>query len=148
MKVYKVIIAFLIGVVSVLSCDADKLELSNPNELDPSTYFKSAAQVQAAVNACYANLQTTGLYSRVMFFGYDNMAYENSGNSQLESDKRQYLDYSFDPSHGAIGVYWESCYRGINKCNFVINNDSLINVILPRFSARNVKTSSLVKPDI
>ncbi|HEX2395443.1 MAG TPA: RagB/SusD family nutrient uptake outer membrane protein [Bacteroidales bacterium] len=139
MKVHKIFIAFFTGILAILSCDADKLELSNPNELDPSTYFKTPAQVQAAVNACYANLQTTGLYSRVMFFGYDNMAYENSGNSQLESDKRQYLDYSFDPSHGAIGAYWESCYRGINKCNFVINNDSLINAILPSVLSQELK---------
>jgi len=129
MKIYKFFIALIVGMSVLFSCDADRLDLSNPNEMDPATYFTTEPQVQAAVNAIYSNLQTTGLYSRVMFFGYDNMAYENSGNSQLESDKRQYLDYSFDPSHGAIGAYWESCYRGINKANFVINNESVINLI-------------------
>lgn len=129
MKIYKFFIVLIAGMSVLFSCDADKLELSNPNEMDPATYFATGPQVQAAVNAIYANLQTTGLYSRVMFFGYENMAYENSGNTQLESDKRQYLDYSFDPSHGAIGAYWESCYRGINKANFVINNASAIDAI-------------------
>jgi hypothetical protein len=64
-----------------------------------------------------------------MFFGYENMAHESSGNPQLEADKRQYLNFSFDPSHGAIEAYWESCYRGISKANYVINNRAAINAV-------------------
>jgi len=133
MRIIKFIsISFLIGlVVLVNSCDADKLELTNPNELKPESYFENETQVQAAVNAAYGNLQTRGLYNRHIWFGYDNMAHENSGNSQLESDKRQYLNFSFDPAHGAIAAFWESCYRGINKANFVISNEERINAILP-----------------
>ncbi len=85
--------------------------------------------MQSAVNAAYANLQTRGLWSRHMFFMMDNMAHENGGNQQLEADKRVYLDFSFDSSHGPIGDYWESCFRGINKANFVIGNAEAINLI-------------------
>ena len=120
MKIYKYITTALIfgALVLINSCDADKLALTNPNELSPETYFKTESQVQSAVNAVYGSLQTRGLYNRHIFFGYDNMAHENAGNSQLEADKRQYLNFSFDASHGPISAFWESCYRGINKANF------------------------------
>lgn len=114
-----------------ISCNEEKLELRNPNQLLPETYFRTAAQVQSAVNATYGSLQTQSLYNRHIWFGFDNMSHENSGNSQLEADKRQYLNFSFDASHGAIGGFWASCYRGINKANFVINNEELINQNIP-----------------
>tara|TARA_R110002050_G_scaffold116847_2_gene233405 strand:- start:67103 stop:68575 length:1473 start_codon:yes stop_codon:yes gene_type:complete len=133
MKKYKLILALLFGVLVIDSCNENGLELTNPNELSPETFFKTEAQVQSAVNAIYANLQTRGLYTRHMFFMMDNMAHENGGNNQLETDKQQYLDFSFDSSHGAIKAYWDSCFRGINKANFVIGNEALINEIPDSF---------------
>ena len=128
MKIFKFIsIALLFAAFTLIhSCNADNLELTNPNELSPETYFKTANQVQSAVNAVYGSLQTRGLYNRHIWFGYDNMSHENAGNPQLEADKRQYLNFSFDASHGPIEAFWESCFRGINKANFVINNADLI----------------------
>ncbi|MBU2901687.1 RagB/SusD family nutrient uptake outer membrane protein [Maribacter dokdonensis] len=121
--------ALFTALVIINACSENDLELVNPNGLSPDTFFKTEAQVQSAVNAAYANLQTRGLYSRHMFFSQDNMSHENDGNPQLEADKRQYLDFSFDSSHGPIADYWESCYRGINKANFVIGNEEAINAI-------------------
>lgn len=117
------------AMVIINGCSENDLELVNPNGLSPETFFKTEAQVQSSVNAVYANLQTRGLYSRHMFFSQDNMSHENDGNPQLEADKRQYLDFSFDSSHGPIADYWESCFRGINKANFVIGNEEAINAI-------------------
>lgn len=133
MKIFKkIFIPTLIFSALVLyySCNEDKLELTNPNEFIPATFFKTPPQVQSAVNAVYGSLQTTSLYNRHIWFGNDNMSHENTGNSQLESDKRNYLNFTFDASHGAIGGYWETCYRGINKANFVINNAKAIALIL------------------
>ncbi|MFN8257079.1 MAG: RagB/SusD family nutrient uptake outer membrane protein [Bacteroidales bacterium] len=114
--------ALIIGI----SCNSDKLALTNPNELSPDTYFKTASQVQSAVNAAYGNLQTIGLYNRTIWFAYDNQSHENCGNPQLEADKRQHLNFTFDASHDALRAFWESCYTGINKANFVINNKDKI----------------------
>ncbi len=110
-------------------CDADKLELVNPNELTSDTYFKSEKQVQQAVNAVYAILQTPGLYQRTIFFAMDNMAYEQVMNPAAEADKIQYSNFTFDANHGAIRDYWKNCYAGINRANFVINNEEAINKI-------------------
>ena len=131
MKIIKYISLTLVFGALVLSnsCKSDKLDLINPNQLSPDTYFKTEAQVASAVNAVYGAMQTTGMYNRHMWFGNDNMSHENAGNPQLESDKRDYLNFSFDYTHGAIGAYWESCFRGINKANFVINNAARIALI-------------------
>ncbi|MBU3027255.1 MULTISPECIES: RagB/SusD family nutrient uptake outer membrane protein [Zobellia] len=143
MKKNKIFLTILATLGLVLSCNDDSLELTNPNELLPDSFFENPIQVQSAVNAIYSNLQTQGLYSRHMFFMMDNMAHENGGNPQLEADKRQYLDFSFTPSHGAIGAYWESCYRGINKANYVIGNEETINAILPSVMTNEDKQRAL-----
>ncbi|MFI1771193.1 RagB/SusD family nutrient uptake outer membrane protein [Thalassobellus citreus] len=127
MKKYKYILAIILGVITINSCDESGLEQINKNNIAPETFFSTSSQVQASVNAIYANLQTRGLYARHMFFMMDNMAHENGGNNQLEADKRQYLDFSFTSAHGAIAAYWNSCYKGINKANFVIGNQDKIN---------------------
>lgn len=133
MRKIKLIFAIAICTFFVTSCDEEKLTLTNPTDLSPESYFKTATQVQSSVNAIYANLQTIGLYTRHMFFMMDNMSHENGGNNQLETDKRQYLDFAFDSSHGGIRAYWESCYRGINKANFVLGNSDKINEIPESF---------------
>lgn len=120
---------FFSALVLNISCDADKLELANPNELAPETYFANEAQVRAAVNASYGQMQTHGMYNRFMWYSNDNMSHENTCNPQQEADKRQLLDYTHDASHGLNYAYWASCYRGIYKANFVINNEEKIDAI-------------------
>lgn len=139
MKKYKLILTVFLGSIIIAGCNENDLQQENPNELDAGTFFQNAAQVQAATNAVYANLQTTGLYSRHMYFGMDNMSQENGGNNQLEADKVVYLNYSFDADHGATRAYWESCYRGISKANYVIGNADAINAILPSEMANELK---------
>src|SRR5665647_1752261 len=123
LKTYFIPALFLSALVLLSSCDAKKLELTNPNELSPDTYFTTPAQVQSAVNAIYGSMQTHGMYNRGMWYGNENMAHENTCNSQQEADKRQWLNFTHDPTHPLITPYWSSCYRGISKANFVINNE-------------------------
>ena len=129
MKKIRVILMVFVTLVMVNGCDEEDFELTNPSGLSPETFFRTEAQVEASVNAVYANLQTMGLYTRTYFFALDLMSREALGNPQLEADKRVYLEWSFDASHPPIAWYWDSCYRGINKANFVINNADRINEI-------------------
>lgn len=117
------------GIFLINSCDTKDLELTNPNNLSPDTYFKTEAQVQSAVNAAYANLQTQGLYTRHIFFSLDNMAHDNLGNPQLEANKVLFENFTFDSSSDIIETVWGTCYSGINKANFVIQNEAKINEI-------------------
>lgn len=127
------------ALVLFFSCNADKLELTNPNNLSPDTYFETAAQVQSAVDAVYGSLQTTGMYNRGMWYGNDNMSHENTCNPQQEADKRQWLNFTHDATHSLTEAHWNSCYRGVNKANFVINNSELINDIPEAFLSQAMK---------
>ncbi|WP_075590719.1 RagB/SusD family nutrient uptake outer membrane protein [Labilibacter marinus] len=129
MKKYIFIVIALFGIILTYSCSEDDLELSNPNQLSPDTFFSTESQVESAVNAAYANLQPFGLYGRLMFYMLDNMSHEQSGNGQQEGDKVTFADFSFDSSLNSIKDYWDGCYRGINKANFVIANADKINAL-------------------
>jgi starch-binding outer membrane protein, SusD/RagB family len=129
MKKIKYIALLLSGIFITNSCNNNDLNLKSPNDLSPETFFKTEAQVQAAVNAAYANLQTMGLYKRHIFFALDNMSQENSGNPQLEGNKKPFLNFSFDASSDIIDSFWDDCYQGIAKSNFVTDKAAIINAL-------------------
>jgi len=131
--------ASIILILKLICCDVDKLNLVNPNVLTPETFFTTENQVKQAVNAVYAEMQTHGLYQRTIFYAMDNMAYEQVMNPSAEADKIQYSNFTFDANHGAIGEYWKNCYVGINRANFVINNEEAIYKIQEAFMPQVMK---------
>lgn len=126
MRKIKYIVVILSGIFAINSCDDKDLELTNPNALLPDTFFAKKVQVESAVNAAYANLQTRGLYARHIFFALDNMGQENEGNPQLEANKKPFLNFSFDGSNDIIQFYWDTCFQGIYKANYVLENEAKI----------------------
>ncbi|HEX8459808.1 MAG TPA: hypothetical protein VF623_00195, partial [Segetibacter sp.] len=96
MRKIKYLAIVLSGIFAINSCDTKDLELTNPNDLLPESYFSTGRQVQASVNAAYTNLQTRGLYSRNLFFALDLMGQDTKGNPQLEGDKAPFSNFSFD----------------------------------------------------
>lgn len=127
MKKYKILILIVLFLGVTNSCDESDLELVNPNTLSPETFFANEQQVRAAVNAAYAQNQTNALYSRLLFYMYDNMSQENGANPQQEANKLTYKNFSFDSSNSEIADFWDSCFKGVNKANFVISNIDRIN---------------------
>jgi len=129
MKNIKYIVAALLGILALNSCDTADLELTNPNTLSPDTFFKTAAQVESSVNAAYANLQTRGLYARNFSFAMDLMGQDAAGNPQLEGNKKPFQDFSFNAGNDIIQYYWESCFLGISRANFVLDNEAKITAL-------------------
>lgn len=130
MKTHKIILAFFTmctAMVIISACSTKDLELINPNQLSPETFFTSKAQVESAVNATYANLQTGGMFIRMYVYSMDLMGADAAENPQLEANNREFAQFTFNSNSGNINDYWESCYRGINKANFVIGNAERIN---------------------
>ena len=60
----KKIIYLLIGCVMITTGCDQKLELTNPNFLTSTDYWKTKEQVQAAVMGCYASLTGSATGSR------------------------------------------------------------------------------------
>jgi len=137
----KSVVSTIIMILFLNSCNVDKLELTNPNELTPDNFFKTEAEVQQAVNAVYANLQTDGLYQRTLFYSMDFMAFEQLNTS--DPIYHVFLEYTFDASNIFIAEYWKRCYAGINRANFVINNEEAINKIPERLMSQVKKDKYL-----
>ncbi|CAD0001017.1 RagB/SusD family nutrient uptake outer membrane protein [Flavobacterium salmonis] len=129
MRKIKYTVVVLSAIFTINSCDTKDLELSNPNALLPETFFKTEGQIQSSVNAAYANLQTRGLYARHIFFALDLMSGENQGNGGLEGNKKPFGNFSFDASSDIIQYYWDTCFLGISKANFVLDNEEKINAL-------------------
>ena len=145
MKNYKIFALFAFVFVVTQSCDNSDLELVNPNALIPDTYFANEEQVRSAVNASYAQNQVNALYGRLLFYMYDNMGQDNSPNPQQEANKVTYNNFTFDSSNNEIAEYWNSCFRGINKANFVISNIDRINAIQESVLSQTLKDKYLAE---
>jgi hypothetical protein len=146
MKTHKIILSFFTmctAMVIISACSTKDLELTNPNELSPETFFTTKAQVEAAVNATYANLQTGGMFVRMYVYSMDLMGADAAENPQLEDNNREFARFTFNSNSGNIGDYWESCYRGINKANFVIGNAERINAVSPSLLTQAQKNKYL-----
>lgn len=122
----------LIGILAVtfaISSCQNKLELENPNVLTSDTFFKSPEQLQASIDAIYADFQTEDLFARNWYYIYDNMGHEIEATPQHEANKRVFKDFTWLPNDEIIEGYWSNAYRGVNKANFVIfNQDNFENV--------------------
>ncbi|MFD2828202.1 RagB/SusD family nutrient uptake outer membrane protein [Leeuwenhoekiella polynyae] len=145
MKNYKIFSLFALFFVVTQSCDNSDLELVNPNALIPETYFANEEQIKSAVNASYAQNQVNALYGRLLFYMYDNMGQDNSPNPQQEANKVTYNNFTFDSSNNEIAEYWNSCFRGINKANFVISNIDRINAIQESELAQDIKNKYIAE---
>lgn len=145
MKTNKIILFFSILTVltTFTGCSDNDLNLVDQTNLSPESFFKTKPQIESSVNVVYANFQTIGLFTRAYFFMFDLMGGDASGNPQLEADKVQYANFSFDANHVNIGDYWESCYRGINKANFVIGNSDVIKA-LPESTITQVEKNKYI----
>lgn len=145
MKNYKIYALFALVFVMTQSCDESNLELVNPNALSPETFFTNEEQLRSAVNASYAQNQTNALYSRLLFYMYDNMGQDNSPNPQQEANKLTYSRFTFDSSNTEIADFWDSCFKGINKANFVISNIERINEIPESIMSERLKNKYIAE---
>ncbi|RXG32395.1 RagB/SusD family nutrient uptake outer membrane protein [Leeuwenhoekiella marinoflava] len=145
MRKYRIIaiVALFLGVTQ--SCDESDLELVNPNTLSPETFFADENQIRSAVNAAYAQNQTNALYGRLLFYMYDNMSQENSANPQQEANKVTYKNFSFDSSNNEISEFWDSCFKGINKANFVLSNVERINELPDAVISQRLKNKYIAE---
>ncbi len=120
MKTKKIILTSMITLLIAFSCKEEELELLDPNVIVPETFFQNSGELQSAVNGAYSFLQSQGMYGRIGFFLLDNLSQENLGTDALQGGLKAFMEYTYDPSLGEFFTYWQSAYRGINSCNFVL----------------------------
>jgi hypothetical protein len=131
------LVVSLFILVGLSSCDPENdglLTENNPNELSTATFYENQTQIEAAVNAVYANLQSVGLYARMYYYHHDIMSNEAEALASLEDNKEFFHTYDASPANGQLGRYWDAYYRGIKRANLAIHN-------IPESSAPGVSQS-------
>lgn len=128
MKINYIVKILVMGmlVTAVQSCD-DFLDKSPNGVLSNSTFYQTEKDAIAAANACYTILGD---------FWLKNIAFEKDIISD-DAVKGQGVDLSAltnienlnaFPSDGVIGALWGNFYRGIQKCNLVLDYVPAINM--------------------
>ena len=123
MKSLKLISAMaLSGILLTTSCQKDLLNQINPNAPSTTTFFKTPNDALLAVNSCYDVFHFEGSYGRWLHFDYDlrsDEGYSNSPWTDLANSTRFiFVDYNFP----TISSVWTETYRGVYRCNQVLNN--------------------------
>ncbi len=104
------------------SCSDDFLNETNPNQLSLDTFFKNESDALAAVNSAYGALQRFDLYKRKYFFLHDLLSDELRGNDPLYADGQTLVAYTFNSSSETVLDVWRGLYRGVQRCNYVLDN--------------------------
>jgi hypothetical protein len=116
---YTAIILFLTFFLN--GCNQDLLEIKNPNEATTDTFWKTADDAIAGVNACYSYLYKEGTWMRWLSFRYDLTSDEgwssSPWNELADWTKFNYNNYNF---YEGNRVHTEDFYVGIYRCNQVI----------------------------
>ena len=103
------------------ACNSDLLEIENPNQATTATFWKTPADAEAGVNACYSSLYKEGTWMRWLAFRYDLTSDEgwssSPWNELAEWTRFNYVNYNF---YEGNNVHWEHFYVGIFRCNQVL----------------------------
>ena len=112
----------LSGILLTTSCQKDLLNQVNPNAPSTATFFKTPNDAVLAVNSCYDVFHFEGSYGRWLHFDYDLRSDEGFSNSPwtdlANSTRFIFVDYNFP----TIASVWTETYRGVYRCNQVLNN--------------------------
>lgn len=123
MKIIKNITAlFLISAIAA-SCSSDFLELDPPSYANVESFYKNEKDIEQAVIAAYAALQSRGQYAQQFLYFME----VRSDNSYVEditksSGQEGNLDlFREAPTNNYLNSVWRVCYAGIQRCNIVLN---------------------------
>ena len=119
----KFLLVFLLANLTIVfSCKRDEelLEIDNPNNPTPDTFFQTAEDALLGLNAVYSTWQSNDLAQRFYFFGNDMPSDESIGTNNLQASLAQMLNYTWDANNQVITNLWRGYYTGIARANRVI----------------------------
>jgi len=117
------IILLFAAVFSLASCEKniDRYPLNN---VAVKNFYKNAAEVQVALNGCYAGLRSTLIEEwQLTELRSDNSIQGNAASTSVPNREKSDLDL-FVPSTSlaAVYTYWSSVYSNIRNINTILNS--------------------------
>ena len=127
MKRIKIQIGVLIiGLGIILQSCSDFLDLKDPSSVSVGNYWNNEDDAKAMLAGCYSVLQLQGLYYNY-YNGCDPRSLDGFGTTDgssgwwFWSPSELALTWGgLSASHELVETVWETCYKGIARCNEVI----------------------------
>ncbi len=118
MKKIQHTILLLAALWSAGSCSL--LDTESQDFIDPKEYYKTEAQLQAALNGVYATLAQTSLYGAMMLGRMGLSA--DIGYEAYTVDEGTVGYYDVTPADSKIRNYWRDLYDGIGRANMLLES--------------------------
>lgn len=102
------------------SCKEDFINLHDPSRHTTGTFWKTAEDAQAAINACYQALYYDGMYKRLYNWNMDVRADDVISTTPWWTQDVSLYKMTIDnPCYIAT---WEAAYKGVWRCNQLLDN--------------------------
>ena len=113
----------ILSVVLTISCSDDFLEVKSESLQTTIGFFKTEQDIELAVIGAYDFLQSKGTYG----LNFTYFMEVHSDNSTVQDGNREggrYSEFSnfiVEPTNLLLAPTWTACYKGIQRCNTVLN---------------------------
>lgn len=116
-SLYKI---FAISSCIAFSSCSDFLDLKPKHELSVDDYYKTAEQIDEAVNGAYSTLQENKLYQN--WYIFSEIPSDNTRNALSGSvtDQDEFDKYYIRTTNPRLSEFWEYTYKAINRTNTVL----------------------------
>ncbi|SMC53879.1 RagB/SusD family nutrient uptake outer membrane protein [Pedobacter nyackensis] len=109
--------------LSTLSTSCKKLLETKPSDfLSPVNYYKTADDLQNALNGVYDILGTKSMFKTDMLYAFNAQTDEETFNLWLSSGGLAHCFYEYSSSTPEIGAFWGTLYAGISRANTLLDN--------------------------
>lgn len=123
MKTYNSIFLILTFVTGIFlsGCKNEFLELAPQSQLSVESYYKTAEQIEFAVNGAYSTLQSNNMYQN--WYVLAEIPSDNTTNNLSGSvtDQDEFDKFYIRTTNPFTANFWNESYKGINKCNMVLS---------------------------
>jgi len=113
---------FLIGVVILVSCNQNFIDLNPPSSLNSDGFYKTQTDLNQAVLSAYGNLRSVynGTFIRLGEIRSDNTTFSWLAGNPANEKGIDELASPLLPENSYPTDCWNNCYNIINRCNIVI----------------------------
>ena len=118
-------ISLTLLVILVVSCQDDYLNKYPIDKPSSSTFLQTETELEMAVNGAYRNLWSSGFNYSMPFEAMLDCT-SDIGWERADAPWQELGNGKVDPNNSYNLTIWTTLFRGIERCNFVIENASRI----------------------
>lgn len=118
-----IITVCLVAITALNSCKKDFLELSAPNFVSVSDYYKTENDVLLALNGLYQSIRSSNCLGEGSSL-FTEQRSDNTGTTDNQSNAGepfQFTDFSLVPSNSYLQTHWSALYQTISRSNQVLS---------------------------